>query len=230
MALADDIHRLAAETRAAHARVLDYYYQSRTVWELIESDVKTGRLFTSQNAITGTVADQTEIIPRVPDYIDEYLTPATFQQLVTIFEAYFFDLLARWLAAHPGILFRKQVDLETVLSAADKTAVLQLVVERELNEVKYRRVADWFEYLRKLVSVSGPTDEEVARLSEIKAGRDILVHAQGVVNAVYLAKAGARARYVIGDILELPEPYFRNASDLIEKLTADLAAAVAAKA
>jgi hypothetical protein len=197
---------------------------------LIASDVSNGRLFTSQNVIKGTVADQTEIISRIPSYQRDYLTPATFQHLVTIFEAFFFDLLGLWLSAHPGILLRKQVDLETVLSATDKAAVLQLVIERELNEVTYRRVADWFEYLRKLITITGPTADEIASLAEIKASRDILVHAQGIVNPVYVAKSGAKARYVAGDILELPEPYFRSASDLMEMVTADVAAAVVLKA
>lgn len=230
MALADDIRRLGDETRAAFAHALDYYYQSRRVWKLIEADVGYGRLFTARNEVKGTVADQAAIAPRIPSYIDRYLTPATFQQLVAIFEAYFFDLLALWLTAHPGILYRKTVDLETVLRAADAGAVLQLVVERELNEVTYRRVADWFDYLRKLVSAPGPTADEVAALVEIKASRDILVHAQGIVNPVYVAKTGANARYAVGDVLELPEPYFRASSDLLEKLVADVTASVVAKA
>lgn len=230
MALADDIRKLGDETRGALAHALDYYYQSREVWRLIQLDVDKGRQFTARNEVKGTIADQTEIAPRIAGYIDQYLTPATFQQLVAVFEAYFFDLLALWLTAHPGILYRKQVDLETVLRAADAGEVLRLVVERELNEVTYRRVADWFEYLRKLVSAPGPTADEVAALAEIKASRDILVHAQGVVNAVYVAKAGANARYAAGDVLELPEPYFRASSDLLEKLVGDVTAGVASKA
>lgn len=228
MALADDIQNLGTRTHASVAHVLDYYYQSRDVWKLIEDDVLHGRQFAVQNEAKGTIADQTEIAPRIPDYIDKYLRPAAFQQLVTIFEAFFFDLLALWLTEHPGILYRKQVDLETVL-AIGRDAVLQGVIGRELNDVKYRRVADWVEYLRKLVKVAVATDDEVAQLAEIKASRDILVHAQGVVNAVYVAKTGANRGYEAGDILELPEPYFRASSDLLEKLTADVTAAVATK-
>lgn len=229
MALADDIRRIGADALAALAHVLDYYYQSRDIWKRIEGDIKNGRQFTVLNPANGTTADQAAILPRIPDYIDDYLTPAVFQQLITIFEAFFFDLLARWLTAHPGPLYRKQVEVETVLTT-DRDTFLQSVIGRELNDVKYRRVAEWVEYLRKLVKVSVVTDDEAAQLAEVKAARDILVHSQGVVNAVYLAKAGDRARYAAGDILELPEPYFRASSDLLEKLTADVTAAVAARA
>ena len=229
MALADDIRALGARTKAALVAVTDYHYQSIAAWERMVREAKQGAPFNVTNPIHGTTADQTEIAGKADDYIKTYLTPATFQQFVTIFEAFFFDLLALWLAAHPGSLYRKQVELETVL-ALDRDAVLQGVIGRELNDVKYRRVADWFEYLRKLVKAAVVTDDEVAQLAEIKASRDILVHAQGVVNAVYVAKAGANSRYEAGDILELPEPYFRASSDLLEKLTADVTAAAASKA
>lgn len=229
MALADDIRRLGTETVASLAHVLDYYYQSRDVWRRIEDDITNGRQFAVLNEVKGTTADQAAILPRIPAYIDRYLTPAVFQQLVTTFEAFFFDLLALWLTAHPGSLYRKQVELETVLGAG-RDAVLQGVIGRELNDVKYRRVAEWVEYLRKLVKVAVVTDDEAARLAEVKASRDILVHSQSVANAVYVAKAGGSSRYAAGDILELPEPYVRASSDLIEKVVADVTAAVAAKA
>lgn len=230
MALADDIRKLGTDARAALVSASNYHYQSIAIWDQATSDIAAGRRFSIHNQVTGAVADQAEIAPLIPDYVDDYLKPATFQQLITIFETYFFDLLSLWLAAHPGILLRKQVDLETVLAAPDRAAVLQGVIDRELNDVKYRRVADWFDYLRKLVSVPGPSDDEVGGLAEAKAGRDILVHNKGIVNAVYVAKAGAKARYVPGDILELPDPYFRTVADLIDKVAADTTAAVAARA
>jgi hypothetical protein len=228
--LADDIRKLGADTRSALTAVLDYYYQSRTVWTLIRDDAGKGRLFTSANEAKGTVADQAEIVPRIDGYLNDYLKPATFQQVLTIFEAFVFDLLARWLTAHPGILLRRQVELGAVLDAADTAAVLRGVIEKELNDVKYRRVADWFDYLRRLVGVPGPSDDAVADLAEAKAGRDILVHNKGVVNAVYAAKAGVKSRYAPGDILELPDPYFRDVTDRVEAVVADTAAAVAGRA
>jgi len=39
------------------------------------------------------------------------------------------------------------VDVATVLNAPDRTAIVLTVVDRELNELKYERLADWFAYL-----------------------------------------------------------------------------------
>jgi hypothetical protein len=228
--LANSIRAVRDDARAKLVRLSNYYSQSRTLWQMIEDDVKGGRAFTSNNDITGVVADQSAIVPNITKYIDDYLKPAVFQQLVTTFEAFYFDLLALWLTAHPGNLYRKTVDLETVLSAPDKGEVLRLVIERELNEVKYKRVAEWFEYQKRLVNAPVLSTDETDALAELKAGRDILVHASGVVNAVYVAKSGSRARYAIGDYLELPDPYLRGCFDLLEKVTADTADAILLKA
>lgn len=230
MGLADDIRKLGADTRAALAAALDYHYQTIAIWERMVADVSQGVTFGVQNKATGRVADQAEVATNALAYIDKYLTPATFQQLVTAFEAFFFDLLALWLRSHPGILLRKQVELETVLAAPDTATVLQGVIERELNEVKYRKVSEWFDYLRRLVGVPGPSPDQVAALAEAKASRDILVHGKGLVNPVYLAKAGAKARYVVGDVLELPDPYVRATFGLVETVVGDVSTTVATKA
>jgi hypothetical protein len=229
VALVDDIRQLGANVRNALGPMLDYHYQSLNAWELVVADVAAGRQFTVQNAVTGLVADQTQIASRVPRYLEGYLIPATFQQIISSFEAFFFDLLGLWLTAHPGSLYRRQVDLETILTAGDNSAILRGVIERELNDLKYRRIADWFDFLRKLVSIPGPSDDEAVALAEAKASRDILVHNKGVVNAVYVAKSGKTARYSAGDLLELPDPYFRATAELIDKVIANLTATVAAK-
>ena len=138
--------------------------------------------------------DEQTLLRRKRDYIRGHLTRATFQHFVSLFEDFLFDLLRLWLAAHPHSLSRKQVELSVVLAAPDKDAITLTVVDRELNDLKYRRLADWFTYLDQLVHLGCPTADEIERLAETKASRDILVHNKGVVNATYLAKAGGRLR------------------------------------
>ena len=70
-----------------------------------------------------------------------------------------------------------------MLDAPDLATVVLAVVDRELNEIKYGRVADWFAHLERLAKLGVPASEEIDRLAEIKAARDILVHNKGVVNA-----------------------------------------------
>jgi hypothetical protein len=84
--------------------------------------------------------------------------------------------------------------------------------------------------LNDRVKLGCPTEEQIERLTEVKASRDILIHNRGVVNATYLDKAGPRARYKLGQRLEIPEPYLRETWQLIRDVVGDLATAAIAKA
>ncbi len=151
----------------------------------------------------------TELVAKSREYVSRYFAEATFQQFLAIFEEFVFDLLRLWLAAYPANLNKKTLIFEEVVAAGDVAAVTRLVVDRELNEVLYKRPAEWFAYLEAKAKLGRPTADEVGRFAEAKATRDALAHGTGVVTKAYLAKAGPFARYVLGQFVEVPEPYHR---------------------
>ena len=146
---------------------------------------------------------------------------------VSLFEDFFFELLRFWLAAYPASLSKKQVEISAVLKAPDKSAIVLTVVDKELNELKYERLADWFASLERLTNLGCPTADEIEKLAEFKASRDILVHNNGVANATYVSKAGNWARYKNGERLEIPEQYHRASWETTNKVVRDVSAAIA---
>ena len=162
-------------------------------------------------------------------YESGYLTTYTFQDFVSIFEAFVFDLLRLWLTAYPGSLSKKLLEFGTVLNAPNKAAITFAVVDKELNELKYDRVSAWFEYLEKIARLGCPSAEEIERLAEIKATRDILIHNKGIANPIYVSKAGRYARYKDGETMDIPEPYHRESWELIKKVIGDVSNAVLSK-
>jgi hypothetical protein len=230
MALADEIQALATRTLSALDATHDYYTYTKRVWRLMQQVVKEGRKFTFRNLTTGTRVDEEVLLGRAQLYVTDYLICSTFQQFVSLFEDYFFGLLRQWLGAYPGSLSKKQVEVGAVLKAPDKAAIILTVVDKELNDLKYERVADWFAYLDRLANLGCPTPAEIEKLAEIKASRDILVHNNGVVNAIYVSKAGKCARYRDGEKLEIPEQYHRESWETIKKVVYDLSAAAVPKA
>lgn len=208
----------------------DYYVHTKVAWRLAEKVVAVGPRFTIRNKITGSLVDQDDLVRRGQDYATVYLRWFTFQHFVSQFEDFLFDLLGLWLTAHPQGLAGKSVPFGAVMEAPDKAAITRAVVDEELNSLKYKRVADWFRYLDKLVHLDHPSSDEIESLAEIKASRDILVHNRGIVNAIYVSKVGGRARYAIGDLLELPEDYHRASWELILKEVRDVSSAAVAKA
>ena len=163
-------------------------------------------------------------------YIRRQLVEATFQQLVSIFETFLVDLLRLWLTAHPASLGGKKIDFRAVLEAADKDAITGAVVGRELNEVAYERPAGWFAYLDQRVALGCPSADQIGRIAEAKATRDVLVHNRGVANRTYLVKSGSQARCGDGERVDVSEPYHRQTWELFRDVVTAMSAAAIAKA
>ena len=89
----------------------------------------------------------------------DYLAESTFQHYVSLFEEYAFGLIGSWLLAYPqGIVGLddndeddklkrndKSIPLAFVIDYPDRESILRAVVDRELDRLKYRRLAAWFE-------------------------------------------------------------------------------------
>jgi hypothetical protein len=130
----------------------------------------------------------------------EPLLSLVHQHQVVVFEAAFFDLIRLLLLDKPKRLpSKRQVEYSVITSATTYQDIVAYLVDRELNELKYKPVSDWFEYLERLVSGLNITEDEVGKISEAKATRDLLVHNSGIVNSIYLQKAGKFSRFSLGD-------------------------------
>jgi hypothetical protein len=99
------------------------------------------------------------------------------------------------------------------------------VILKQLNELKYEHLRKWFEAVNKTVKLDCPTKDEIDALAEIKAARDILEHNAGVVNKIYLRKAGEKSRYGIGDHIEIEDVYHLESWMLIKKVVQDITSA-----
>jgi hypothetical protein len=229
MALADRIRalrdRALADLNAAH----DYYSDTKFAWEIVNKDIAAGINFTNRNLVTGSVTTEADLAAKAVGYVEEQLPEATFQQFIVIFEFFFFDFLRLWLLAYPRSLMGKKVDFKVVLDAPDKDAITLEVVNKELNEVLYERPTGWFAYLNEKVKLGCPTEDEVERIAEAKASRDVLVHNRGIAGKSYVSKAGNLARYQEGERIEISEDYHRETWELLRKVVADISDAAIAK-
>ncbi len=230
MALADDLQELADRTLSALDASHDYYTYTKRVWRLLQQISKEGRKFSFRSLTTGTVVDQQTLLGRAQLYVTDYLMSFTFQHFVSLFEEFVFDLLRHWLVAHPGGLSKKLVEFGAVLKSPDKATIILTVVDKELNELKYERVAEWFAYLERSTKLVRPRADEVEKLAEIKASRDILVHNKGIANATYIAKAGNLARCKDGERLPISEQYHRESWEMIKRVVGDVSDAAIKKA
>src|SRR5437667_8889237 len=119
MALRDDIRVLAQRSLAALDATLEYVAHSKAVWKHFQSSVDRGIQFTVRTEIVGSVIDQRELKRRAKRYIKDRLTPAVFQESVTLFESFLFDFLALWLTEYPQSLSARTLEFRRALEAAD---------------------------------------------------------------------------------------------------------------
>ena len=119
--------------------------------------------------------------------------------------------------------------LETVLKAADREDIISGVTLKRLNDLRYENLREWFVTLNRAVQLDCPSEDEIDALAEVKAARDILEHNAGVVNEVYLRKAGKKARYTAGEHVEIDDSYHLASWQLIKKVVAEDTAAAIAK-
>src|SRR5262249_36446881 len=144
---------------------------------------------------------------------------------VSAFEAFLFNFLHRLLVHNPWQLSEKQLEFTTVLKAANRDEVVSGVILKHMNELKYEQLREWFVAINKAVKLDCPTEDEIDALAEIKAAREILEHNAGIVNEIYRRKAGRRARYEVGDHVEIEDAYHLDSWRLMKNIARDLTSA-----
>jgi hypothetical protein len=229
MSLIDEITQLRDESLSALDASHNYYVHTQIAWRLVQQMVRQGHKVTIRNQATGNAVDESELSSLAQGYVTGYLASATFQHFVSLFEQFVFEFVRLWLTDFPGSLSDKELKFRTVLESPAKDEIVAAVVQKEVHGLAYQRVADWFSYLEKLAKLGCPNQDEIERLAEIKASRDVLVHNDGIANSTYVDKSTGCARFADGDRLEIPEHYHRESWELIKQVVAAVADAAIKK-
>jgi hypothetical protein len=226
VAVADQIDALATRTQTDLDNLFNFRAHNHLIWKDFEVRVRTGHTLETRIVETGTEVTEPDLIDLYPRYRATYFQGLSFVQLTTAVEAFLFDFLRLLLTNDPRHLAqKKRIEVGVALSVADGGALVSLIAERELNELRYDRPRAWFDYLHRIVKLGCPTDAEIEQIAEMKAARDLLIHNLGIVNKTYLDKAGTKARYALGDQVLIDRPYSDDCWVRAKKLVEDIAAA-----
>jgi hypothetical protein len=225
MPVTEDLRTIAERADRELDAIHDFFEHSKIVWRSFETVVAEGHKISAENLATGTRIDQDDLVRLAPQYTREYLATFTFRQFVSALEAFLFNFLHRLLLHNPWQLSEKQLDFSAVLKAANRDEIISGVILKQLNDLKYEQLREWFASINKAVKLDCPTEDEIDALAEIKAARDLLEHNAGVVNEIYRRKAGRRACGEVGDHIEIEDAYHLESWRLIKKIVRDLPSA-----
>jgi hypothetical protein len=223
MGLAVEVQRIRDHTLAALVATHNYYDDTRRAWDYVKQSITGGYHFAYTNATTGTVTTQLDLLGRINLYATKRIAEATFGEFVSIFERFLGDFVRVWLRAYPqNLLATEPVPVDVILEANDKSAITEYLIDRAIIGLLYRKPVDWFAFVEKRLKLGCPTADEIARVAEAKATRDVVVHNNGVINETYLTKSGSHARYKLGEFIDLPDQYHNEILSLYTKVVSDV--------
>ncbi len=133
--------------------------------------------------------------------------------IVSRTEAFVQECLLIAISANPeklSILDKSGIPLDLFLTHEDRSALLERLVALRCQELMFAKPADYMRKVSEVLSVEIPEDRIEAYI-ELKATRDVLIHNQGLINRIYLDKAGQSARGGLGEELEIDADYFGEA-------------------
>ncbi len=224
------ISELTAKSVSDLDEIYEFVAYSNLAFKLCGDAVTSGMKLTAVLPPLNRTIDQTVLKEKLDSYGKTYLVELGFQLSVSAFETWLFDLL-RVLLSDPRRLNKKRkIDVADIVSAKSLTDLTRTIIDAELNEIRYRKPADWFEHLSTFVNIGAPSVHDIEKLSEIKASRDILVHNNGIANQIYLQKSGTLARVTDGERISIGPDYWnaswnhlRDMTETVGNLTASRA-------
>lgn len=143
--------------------------------------------------------------------------------LLSIMEAYMSDMLLEYIVCYPGHSNEKTIRFDSISKAGSIAEIAKNAAEKRVNELTYKKFIEYHEEFSSIIGLENHIESELlGKIAEIKATRDIFVHANGRCNEIYIQKSGARARAHIGEELPLLDEYISISEKAIEEYISGL--------
>lgn len=144
---------------------------------------------------------------------------------VSQFESFLGDVLLTFLNHYPlriaevvqGIPACPSISPRDLVAAPDKDQLVQKVLSDHVANVFRQRPSLYMAYTVKLLSVKN--DPSFTDYYEVAATRDLVVHNNRMVNALYVDKAGNKARGAIGAKVPVDKEYYCGALATLKKVS-----------
>lgn len=187
------------------------------------------------DAITRAHVDIAEFADSTDDKkVSEIANEGIFVLLVSTFEVMLSDVLICYLQEFPAKMEFKDSPFtkEQIVGATFAKELWKLKAESLVHAKMYEDISSILKYFLTTLSINdSPFDQsQINHITEMKQTRNLLVHADLVVNSVYLEKAGpaARAKYS-GHRLSIDDTYMGDCLVTIKYFIMEIEQRLAAK-
>lgn len=156
-------------------------------------------------------------------HFPKILLEMAFIYRVALYDALLPDVLLAVLTENSDMLKsrKKTMTHQEILEMPDRASILEAMASKEIHDFGYSSTADqvrWLEDRFGITLLSEPADME--QLAELMARRNLLVHANGIVNASYLRQVASNS--AIGERLSVDEEYWRRCDEVLTRVAEKL--------
>jgi len=151
-------------------------------------------------------------------FLDRELYASLLATMVSTTESFLFEVLEHVLRLYPrkltvtpqGNQVGRDIPIALLFESPDLPALVRSVIQSRLHSLAYASPRQYLAYFKEVTGVN--TEEQAfSAFIEIKATRDLIIHNRGVINDVYLGKAGDCPRGRDGDRIAIDKAYFKHA-------------------
>lgn len=144
--------------------------------------------------------------------------------IVSLLEHHLNVMLHHLYVSFPSKLGGKHFD---ILELSEKGSLLELFYDKasqRILELAYGKFDKFIKAFLCAFDIEKQINQDmIDDINEIKCTRDCIIHSNGKANALYMSKAGAKARvYKVGNVLKVDSKYFMDSADKILSLIAVL--------
>jgi hypothetical protein len=166
---------------------------------------------------------------RVKEIYDSYLTTGLFEAFLVStlsrFESFLADVLMAFFIEFPmrltqrvqGIPACPEMSASDIVNANDKDELMRMLIREHMEQVFRQRPSEYMKYVVEIIGVQD--DKSFLDYYELAATRDLVVHNGGVINGIYLRKAGRKARGELAKRLAVNKKYFYGALATMKKVS-----------
>jgi hypothetical protein len=191
------------------------------------SKSKADRLYYVPSVAHRRYAKRTD--PELKDIYAHYTSNGLFEAFlvnsVSQFESFLGDVIIEFLKHYPlritetvqGMPACPNISPKDLVAATDKDELMQRMFSDHVGNIFRQRPSLYMTYLVKLLSVKN--DPSFSDYYEVCATRDLVVHNNGVANALYVEKAGTKSRGTIGKKIPVDQAYYYEALAKLKKVS-----------
>ncbi|OLS29417.1 MAG: hypothetical protein HeimC2_00470 [Candidatus Heimdallarchaeota archaeon LC_2] len=186
----------------------------KDIIEKVESDENSEKL-NKHIQLIGEIIDTRFLADLNMTYVSNLLNKSSFLLIFVEFEQYIFQILKYYMIKNIELLDNLVVPLSN-LRSGDVNRVIEQRIEKKIHDEFYGTYDELFKFMTSIKLTVTINDYFLNMLYFYKEVRNILIHNNGQVNAIFLSRVSNEDNYSIGDTIIITDAFLRKSASILD--------------